>query len=158
MNIGLPKVVWSLRTQKSRATGCSPFFLVYGLEAVLPANLLFKSPRVETYCEDVVDLTRQMEVNLLEERQIAAKMRQAHHEHQIRRYHDKHVRKCSLNVGDMALRRIQNPKQAHKLTSPWEGPFIVREVIQPGTYCLQWANSDPVPNVWNIEHLIKFYP
>jgi ribonuclease HI len=32
----LPSVVWSLRTTPSRATGFSPFFLVYGTEAILP--------------------------------------------------------------------------------------------------------------------------
>ena len=32
----LPKVVWGLCTQQSRATGYSPFFLVYGSEAILP--------------------------------------------------------------------------------------------------------------------------
>ena len=30
----LPRVVWGLRTQRSRATGYSPFFIVYGFEAV----------------------------------------------------------------------------------------------------------------------------
>jgi transposase InsO family protein len=32
----LPSVVWSLRTTPSRATGFTPFFLVYGAEAILP--------------------------------------------------------------------------------------------------------------------------
>jgi hypothetical protein len=36
----LPKTVWGLHTQVSRATGYSPFFLVYGPEAVLPADLI----------------------------------------------------------------------------------------------------------------------
>jgi transposase InsO family protein len=31
----LPSVVWSLRTTPSRATGFTPFFLVYGAEAIL---------------------------------------------------------------------------------------------------------------------------
>jgi hypothetical protein len=35
----LPSVVWSLRTTPSRATGFSPFFLVYGAEAILPTDL-----------------------------------------------------------------------------------------------------------------------
>jgi transposase InsO family protein len=34
----LPSVVWSLRTTPNRATGFSPFFLVYGAEAVLPTD------------------------------------------------------------------------------------------------------------------------
>ena len=37
----LPAVVWGLRTQASRNTGVSPYFLVYGLEAVLPVNIAF---------------------------------------------------------------------------------------------------------------------
>jgi transposase InsO family protein len=36
----LPKVALGLRTQINRATGYSPFFLVYGSEEVLPANLI----------------------------------------------------------------------------------------------------------------------
>jgi hypothetical protein len=32
----LPSVVWSLRTTLGRATGFSPFFLVYGAEAIYP--------------------------------------------------------------------------------------------------------------------------
>jgi transposase InsO family protein len=43
----LPYVVWSLRTQPSRALhGNTPFFMVYGSEAVLPADLKFKAPRL----------------------------------------------------------------------------------------------------------------
>jgi hypothetical protein len=32
------------------------------------------------------------------------------------------------------------------------------EVVSPSTYCLQWADGQGVPNVWNIEHLCRFYP
>jgi hypothetical protein len=43
----LPHVVWGFRTQPSKATGQTPFFLVYGSEAILPADIRWKSPRVE---------------------------------------------------------------------------------------------------------------
>jgi hypothetical protein len=42
-------VVWSLRTTPSRATGFTPFFLVYGAEAVLPTDLEYGSPRTRAY-------------------------------------------------------------------------------------------------------------
>jgi hypothetical protein len=45
----LPSVVWSLRTTPSRATGFSPFFLVYGAEAVLPTDLEYGSSRTKAY-------------------------------------------------------------------------------------------------------------
>jgi len=47
----LPSVIWSLRTTPSRATGFSPFFLVYGAEAILPSDLEYGSPRLKSYQE-----------------------------------------------------------------------------------------------------------
>jgi hypothetical protein len=46
----------------------------------------------------------------------------------------------------------------HKLSAPWEGPFIVMEVIGPATYRLPWVDGQVVRNIWNIEHLRRFYP
>ena len=62
----LPKVVWGLRTQQSRATGYSPFFSLYSSEAILPADLIWNSPRVEQYNEGEVDDTRRLEVDSIE--------------------------------------------------------------------------------------------
>jgi hypothetical protein len=45
----LLSVIWSLRTTQSRATGFSPFFLVYGTEAILPTDLEYGSPRLKAY-------------------------------------------------------------------------------------------------------------
>src|SRR5688500_12568536 len=43
----LSYVVWSLRTQPNRALhGNTPFFMVYGSEAVLPADLKYGAPRL----------------------------------------------------------------------------------------------------------------
>ena len=39
----LPVVLWSLRTSPSRATGFTPFFIVYGTEAILPTDLDYGS-------------------------------------------------------------------------------------------------------------------
>ena len=41
-----PSVIWSLRNTPSQATGFTPFFLVYGAEAILPIDLEYGSPRL----------------------------------------------------------------------------------------------------------------
>ena len=47
----LPAVLWSLRTTPSRATGYTPFFMVYGSEAILPIDLDYGAPRIRAYNE-----------------------------------------------------------------------------------------------------------
>jgi transposase InsO family protein len=49
--VELPSVLWSLRTMPSRATGFTPFFLVYGSEAMLPTDVEYGSPRPKAYNE-----------------------------------------------------------------------------------------------------------
>jgi IS30 family transposase len=44
--VELPHVIWGLRTQVSSAMGFSPFYLVYGSEAVLPTDVAFRAPRI----------------------------------------------------------------------------------------------------------------
>ena len=42
----LPMVLWSLGTTPSRATGYTPFFMVYGSKAILLIDLDYGAPRV----------------------------------------------------------------------------------------------------------------
>ena len=48
----LPSELWGIRTSPNRSTGYTPFFMVYGAEAVLPSDLEFDSPRVIHYVEE----------------------------------------------------------------------------------------------------------
>jgi hypothetical protein len=68
----LPHVIWGLRTQPSKATGQTPFFLVYGSEEILPGDIMWKSPRVEMYNECEADEARQIELDSIEEARCTA--------------------------------------------------------------------------------------
>jgi hypothetical protein len=46
-----------LHTQISRATEYLPFFLVYGSEAVLPADLIWTSSKIKQYEEEEAEHT-----------------------------------------------------------------------------------------------------
>jgi hypothetical protein len=54
----LPNALWGLRTQPSKPTGKSPYFLVYGSEAILPADVMWDSPAVEQYNEGISEDSR----------------------------------------------------------------------------------------------------
>jgi transposase InsO family protein len=73
----LPAVVWSLRTTPSRATEFTPFFFVYGAEAILPTDLEYGSPRVRGYNEGANQRAREDSLDQLDEARIVALMHSA---------------------------------------------------------------------------------
>jgi hypothetical protein len=154
----LPSVLWSLRTTPSQATGFTPFFLVYGSEAILPTDVEYGSPRLKAYNEKNNDTTREDALDQLEEARDVALLHPAMYQQSLRRYHDKHVRRRDLSVDDLVLRRSQNNKGRYKLTPPWEGPYIIVEVLKPNTYKLSNEKGEIFTNAWNIEHLRRFFP
>ncbi|KAK1617649.1 hypothetical protein QYE76_023166 [Lolium multiflorum] len=62
----LPSVLWSIRTTPNRSTGYTPFFMVYGAEAVIPTDILHDSPRVQLYTEQEMEPYVQTETYDLE--------------------------------------------------------------------------------------------
>jgi hypothetical protein len=109
----LPHVIWGLRTQVSSVMGYSPFFLVYGSEAVLPTDVAFGSPRIQHYEEGTAEEAPKVDLDNIEEHRVAALMRHTRYEQQLWRYHDRNVRERSFNVGALVLRRIQSTKGMH---------------------------------------------
>nr|ABA99805.1 retrotransposon protein, putative, unclassified [Oryza sativa Japonica Group] len=154
----LPAVLWANRTTPSRATGETPFFLVYGAEAVLPSELTLRSPRATMYCEADQDQLRRNDLDYLEERRRRAALRAARYQQSLRRYHQRHVRARSLCVDDLVLRRVQTRAGLSKLSPMWEGPYRVIGVPRPGSVQLATGDGTELPNPWNIEHLRRFYP
>jgi hypothetical protein len=153
----LPNALWELRTQPTKLTGQSPYFLVYGSEAILPADMMWYLPAVEQYDEGISEDSRRVGIDGLEEARCAALIQSAWYLDGIRRYHDRNIKECSFNVGDLVLCHIQNTEGLHKLSSPWEGPFTVAKVTGPGSYRLQTLEGKDISNSWNVDQLCRFY-
>jgi transposase InsO family protein len=100
----LPSVVWSLRTTPSRATGFTPFFLVYGAEAILPTDLEYGSPRTRAYDDRSNQASQEDSLDQLEEAQDMALLHSARYQQSLRCYHARGVRSRDLQVGDLVLR------------------------------------------------------
>jgi ribonuclease HI/transposase InsO family protein len=154
----LPSVVWSLRTTSSRATGFTPFFLVYGAEAILPTDLEYGSPRTRAYADQSNRVNREDSLDQLEEARDMALLHLARYQQSLQRYHARGVQSRDLQVGDLVLRLRQDARGQHKLMPPWEGPFVVAKVLKPGTYKLANSQGEVYSNAWNIQQLRRFYP
>jgi len=114
----LPAVIWSLRTSQSRATGFTPFFMVYGSEAVLPMDLEYASPRVQAYDENSYKTFQEDALDQLDEARDVALLHSAKYQQALRCYHARRVRGRAFQVGDLVLRLRQSNKGRHKFTPP----------------------------------------
>jgi hypothetical protein len=138
----LPAVVWSLRTTPSRTTGFTPFFL--------PTDLEYGSLRVRGYNEGVNQRAREDSLDQLDEARTVALMHSARYQQALRRYQARKVRRRDFSEGDLVLRLRQDNRGLHKLSPPWEGPYIVVKVLKPGTYKLANEDGEELTNTWNI--------
>src|SRR5215216_5209661 len=152
----LDSVLWGLQTTPNRTTGYTPFFMVYGAEAILPCDIIHDSLRVHMYKEREAVLDRQDDLDGLEEEHDVAKACSAFYQQQARCYQSREVRAKTYNVGELVLCLLEKKKD--KLKPKWEGPFIIDEVLTGGAYCLRNASDNRLePNPWNAARLRRFY-
>ncbi|KAL2241737.1 UNVERIFIED_CONTAM: Retrovirus-related Pol polyprotein from transposon opus [Sesamum indicum] len=146
----LPGVLWAYRTTPRTSTGETPFSLVYGSEAVIPAEIGEESQRIVSFDPERNGGQRAFDLDILEEKRDATRVRMLHHKSLMLRGHNKNLKPRSLQVGDLVLRKVEVSKHVGKLDPNWEGPFKVVEIIGKGTYKLQDVQGNEVPRPWNI--------
>ena len=116
--------------------GFMPFLMVYGAEAVLPSDIRHDSPRVAAYVEADNEKARQEALDLLDEKRDMALARSVVYQQDLRRYHNLRVKTRTFQEGDLVLRLIQDQTDMHKLSPPWEEPFVVSKNLHNGSYYL----------------------
>jgi hypothetical protein len=121
-------------------------------------DLEYGALRIRTYDEQGNQTTHEEAFDQLDEARDIALLHSARYQQALRRYHSRRVQGRAFSVRDLVLRLRQCNKGCHKLTPPWEGPFIVAEVLKPGTYKLANEKGEIFTNAWNIEQLHHFYP
>jgi hypothetical protein len=132
--------------------------MVYGAEAVLSADIEFRSPRDENYNKDPVTEQQELKVNCVEERRLDSSIRTAKYLAMLRRYYNKNVQEHFFVVDDMVLKWKTNQDGIPMLATPWEGPYIVKAVTRPTSYRLARLDGTDMPNSVHINKLRRFYP
>ena len=82
----------------------------------------------------------------LEEAHDVALLRSAKYQQALQWYHSRRVRGRAFNVGDLVLRLIQSNKDRHKLSPPWQGPYVIVEVLRPSAYKLKTIDGEVFTN------------
>ena len=152
----LDSVLWGLRTTPNRTTEYTPFFMVYGAEAVLPCDIIHDSHRMRMKQEKEAELDWQDNLDALEEERDVAKACSAFYQQQARLYQSREVRAKTYNIDELVLRLPEKKKD--KLKPKWEGPFVIDKVLTGGAYRLRNASDNRLePNPWNAARLRRFY-
>ena len=104
-------------------------------------------------------------LDVLDEKRELAAAQSAIYQQDLRRYHSRRIRSQTFQEGDLVLRLIQKKDGMHKLSSPWEGPFVVRNNLYNGSYYLvdihekakSRTSMEETPRPWNIAQLRPYY-
>ncbi|GJS68411.1 reverse transcriptase domain-containing protein [Tanacetum coccineum] len=155
----LSHVLWAHRTTIKVSTGDTPFSLVYGTEAVIPAEIGMPTIRTAEVNIATNDDERRIDLDILEERREQAAIREEKAKLQMKGYYDAKVRGVSFRPGDFVYRAndASHAEDTGKLGPKWEGPYEVTEALGKGAYKLRDMDGRELPRTWNICNLKKCY-
>ncbi|XP_071705095.1 uncharacterized protein [Rutidosis leptorrhynchoides] len=130
----LPNVLWAHRTTFKKSTGETPFSLIYGSKAVIPAEILVPTHRVAYFDEEANGEALCENLNLVEERRLMAAIREV------------------LRNNDAS-----RAEKLGKLGPNWEGPYQVVAINAAGSYKLADIEGRTLPNAWHAALLKRYY-
>ncbi|PKA65572.1 hypothetical protein AXF42_Ash005906 [Apostasia shenzhenica] len=110
-----PGTLWAYNTTPSEVTQESPFSLSFGMDAIIPVELEHFSSRIEvTANSDPEDLqnwmndndnSRQVDLDLLEQKRQLAALKRLEHKRRVERYFNRKVNPRDFIQGDLVLKR-----------------------------------------------------
>jgi hypothetical protein len=131
------------------------FNLVYEADVVLPPEIYLQSARVAHFDLEHQAEARELDSILLEERCNTALINVRKYQESLKKYYNKSVVQRELNIRYLVLKKDIRTWDKHKFSLPWEGPFIIVDVVAPGTYFLAEVDGAMLPNTWNADQLHK---
>ncbi|XP_071739746.1 uncharacterized protein [Rutidosis leptorrhynchoides] len=155
----LSSVLWVHRTTHKNSIGETPLNLVYGMEDIIPVELMVPTKRIRSFNESSNDEGLRTNIDMQEERREIATIREAANKQKISKYYDKRVKLMSFRTGDYVWRnkeasRVEN---TGKLGPNWEGPYEVIVISATGSYMLVGINGERVPRTWHATNLKRCY-
>ena len=145
----LPLAVWAYRTSRHSATQMTPFSLVYGEEAVVPAEIMVPSTRMRLTVENNEGDRRVAALEAIDDKRELALYKLENYHRRVTKAYEKTIIRREFQVGDMVLRAthyVRANLPAPKFSPNWEGPYLVKRRGRAGHYYLQDEDSEVVIN------------
>ncbi|KAL0458759.1 UNVERIFIED_CONTAM: hypothetical protein Slati_0503100 [Sesamum latifolium] len=107
------------KTTPRGSTGESPFSLVYGTEAIIPAELGLPSHRIMNFSEECNENLLRENLDFIEELREKAFLCIQRYKNIMINSYNKRVKSRSFQVGDLVLRRVDTLRPVGKLDPTW---------------------------------------
>jgi hypothetical protein len=153
----LLKVIWSHNTTVSRATGFTPFCLLFGTEAMTPEEIKNESMRV-LKAKEIEETDQKVEKDMIELTILEASNNIEKYQKETKAWKDKKVVRKDIKTSALVLKRKKNWENPRKLHESWEGPYIAKETDMPGAFRLLEQTSEELSYSWNADSLKRYYP
>jgi transposase InsO family protein len=160
----LLNAIWADRVTPKTVVGNSPFFLIYGREAILPPHILLPSLQLSQKIqeEDCPPLENRINALIkLEEVRAQAKRKLDQHQLVVKRWFDSNsASDRNFEVGDLVLKwdKPHEGKGEHtKFQNLWLGPFLIAEKLGPSSFRLQSLEGQPDTYPVNGQALKRYF-
>ncbi|KAI5436287.1 hypothetical protein KIW84_022670 [Lathyrus oleraceus] len=142
--------------------GATPFSLVYGMEAILPVEAQIPSLRIMKDAgldEDEWMQTRLDQINLIDEKRLAAVCHGKIYQKRMTQAFNKKVKRQVYQIGDLVIKRIILPQgdPRGKWTPTYEGSFVVKKVFSGGAMMFATMDGEDFPHPVNADIVKKYY-
>ena len=155
----LPGVLWAYRTTTRKPTDISPFALTYGIEAVIPTEIGLPTIQTATpESENAESVVRELDAS--DELREEAAIQVASYQRRLANSYNKRVKPRVFQPGDLGLRKVfENTADptVGKFQPNWEGPYVVTRPGGSGSYAIEKTDGTPIPGMWNVMHLKRYY-
>ncbi|XP_026458675.1 uncharacterized protein LOC113359219 [Papaver somniferum] len=153
--------LWAYRNSKRSSTGESPYLLVYGEDAILPAEIAIPSARVAMTIHTIPDeISRFAHLDTIEENRTRVERFAEAYRNRTANYYNQSVKERTFKADDLVLKissHVQRNANAGKFSANWKGPFKIRKVAESGYYKLRHMNGTKVKMPNKGKWLKKFH-
>ena len=130
----LPFALCAYRNSVGTSTGATPYSLVYGMEAFLPADVEILSFRILSQTElskAEWSCSRYEQLNMIDEKRMTTICHAQLYQHRIKWVLNKKVRPRVFKEGDLVLKKRNQAMPDHrgKFTPTYEGPYVVKKAF-----------------------------
>lgn len=130
----LDSAVFAYNNTINSATGFTPHELIFGYTIQLPDKIIKNSAPIYNYDNYREDLR-----HTLKKYWNIAKENIDKRKHLNKEQRDKNCNPLTVNVGDRVL--LKKPFKKHKYATPYDGPFLVEEILSPVTVKIKKGNK-----------------